>query len=108
MPQPEALKKIRMEVSNYHEELEAIINAPSFQTTFGDLDREEGMVLTRPPKGYSDDNPAIEYLKFKSFTATQALAKEELADPNSIDKVVSILTDLKPFIDFLNRALREN
>lgn len=97
-----------MEVSNFHEDFETIINAPSFKTTFGDLDREDGMVLTRPPKGYSDDNPAIEHLKYKSFTATQPIDKQLLSDPAAIDQVMGILADLKPFIDFLNRALREN
>jgi uncharacterized protein (TIGR02453 family) len=108
MPMAETLKKIRMEVSNFYEEFVEIIQSPSFKNTYQDLDREAGVLLTRPPKGYSDDNPAIEYLKFKSFTATQPLSKDDLSKPESIDKVVSILTDLKPFIDFLNQALREN
>ncbi len=108
MPQPEALKKIRMEVSNYHEDFEATIHAPSFRETYGALDRDEGLVLSRPPKGYSDDHPAIGHLKLKSFTATQVIDKQQLSDPAGIDIVISILTDLKPFIDFLNRALREN
>ena len=60
MPMAETLKKIRMEVSNYHEDFIHIIQSPSFKNTYQDLDREAGVILTRPPKGYSDDNPAIE------------------------------------------------
>lgn len=108
MPMTDTLKKIRTEISNYYEDFIHIIQSPSFKNTYHDLDRETGLLLTRPPKGYTDDNPAIEYLKFKSFTATRPLSKDDLNKPESIDKAVSILSDLKPFIDFLNRALREN
>lgn len=108
MPMPEALKKVRTELSNFYEDFVEIIQSPSFNATYQDLDQEDGMVLSRPPKGYTEDNPAIEYLKFKSFTATQPLAKDQLTNPSCIDNVVSTLKDLKPFVDFLNRALREN
>lgn len=108
MPPPEALKKVRMEVSNFFEDFIEILRDTSFTGRYQDMDCEKGMVLTRPPKGYTDDNPAIDYLKFKSFTATQTISNDQLTDPNATDKVVAILTDLKPFIDFLNRALREN
>ena len=108
MPMPEALKKVRKEISNFFDDFMEIIQYPSFKDTYQKLDREDSLVLTRPPKGYSDDNPAITYLKFKSFTATQAISGNQLTNPNTIDKVVATLTDLKPFIGFLNRALREN
>lgn len=108
MPRPEALKKIRMEISNYHEDFKAIIYAPPFKETFGSLDREKGQVLSRPPKGYSKDNPSIEHLKYKSYTATRVIDKQLLSDPAGIEIVIAILANLKPFIDFLNRALREN
>jgi uncharacterized protein (TIGR02453 family) len=108
MPTSEALRKVRVEISNFFEDFQAIIHLPSFRSTYQDLDRENGMVLKRPPKGYSDDNPAIEYLKFKSFTATCSISSDQLTNPNTIEKVVAILKDLKPFIDFLNQALREN
>jgi len=106
MPQAEALKKIRREISGFTEDLEEILKAKAFRATFGAFDQEEGVVLKRPPKGFEADHPAIEYLKFKSFTATRELEPTLFTDPKGIDVVVKIMKDLKPLNDFLNRALR--
>lgn len=105
-PQADVLKKIRREIVNFHEDLEEIVNARAFKTTYGEFDREEGVVLSRPPKGFDADHPAIEFLKFKSFTATRELDAKLLTDPKGLDTVVDILKDLKPLNDFLNRAIR--
>lgn len=105
-PMPEPLKKVRKEIENFYEDLEEVLKAKSFKETYGALDREEGMVLSRPPKGYDAGHPAIEYLKFKSYTATRVLDPKLLTDPRGIDVVVKILKDLKPLNDFLNRAIR--
>lgn len=106
LPQADALKKIRREIAGFYEDLEEILKRKAFRETFGELDQEEGVVLKRPPKGFDADHPAIEYLKFKSFTATRALEPQLLTDPKGIDVVIKIMKDLKPLNDFMNRALR--
>lgn len=105
MPGSEALKKIRTEISAFHEDFEKILADKDFVQTYDGLDREEKMVLTRPPKGYRADHPAIELLKFKSFTASATLSKKWLSDPRGIDEVVEILKKVKPLNDFINRGL---
>ena len=105
-PQAAVLKKIRREIANFYEDLEEIVGAKAFKKTYGEFDREEGVVLSRPPKGFDADHPAIEFLKFKSFTATRELDAKLLTDPKGLDTVVDILKDLKPLNDFLNRAIR--
>lgn len=106
MPQAVGLKKIRREIAGFYEDLEEILKNKAFKTTFGELNQEEGVRLKRPPKGFEAHHPAIEYLKYKSFTATRALEPNLLTDPKGLDAVVKILKDLKPLNDFLNRALK--
>jgi uncharacterized protein (DUF2461 family) len=68
---------------------------------FGNLDGEK---LSRPPKGYDADNPALDYLKLKSLVLVQHLKPEELK-PNSILKTILPSFELmKPFNDFLRRT----
>lgn len=105
MPQSDTLKKVRREVADFYEDLEEILQAPSFTKVYGELDREPGTVLSRPPKGFNSDDPAIEYLKMKSYTATAPLDNQWLTDPMGIEKVVAILRELKPLLDFFNRAI---
>ena len=59
----------------------------------------------REPKGYAKENPAIEYLKLKSFVAIRRFTDEEMLEKDLLAKVVSSFSALMPFIGFLNRAL---
>jgi uncharacterized protein (TIGR02453 family) len=107
MPSGEILKKIRKEVSVFYEDLEKIVKAPDFKKVYGDMDRSKEITLTRPPKGYEESDPAIDFLKLKSFTASSKLDEDIFTDPDGVKKIVSILSKLKPLIGFLNRALQE-
>ena len=106
MPGSEALKKIREEISAFHEDLEEILAAKDFAQTFDGLDKDEKYLLTRPPKGFQADHPAIELLKYKSFTASRPLPAKILSEPGGIDEVVEILKNAKPLNDFINRGLQ--
>ncbi|TAF49894.1 MAG: DUF2461 domain-containing protein [Sphingobacteriia bacterium] len=103
----EQLKKVRQEIDYNWKEFEKIIKAKSFVSTFGDLSREEGMALQREPKGYEKDNPAIHYLKLKSFVATHPLADADFMGEDATKKINNSFTALKPLVQFLNEALTQ-
>ena len=105
MPGSEVLKKIRAEISGFYEDLEDIINSKDFAKTFHCLDSDENVILSRPPKGYYAEHPAIGLLKYKSFTATKPLDKKLLTDPKGVEIVTEILKKIKPLNDFINRGL---
>jgi uncharacterized protein (TIGR02453 family) len=103
MPMAEDLNKIRQEIDYNFEEFNKIINTKKFISAFGALDNKEKLV--RPPKGYEKDNPAIEHLKLKNFVVLAGIEDSELMDKHLIQKVISHFQDMKPLIDFLNRAI---
>lgn len=105
MPMPEALSRIRKEIHYFYDEWNAIMTSQPFTTCFGSLDSEEGTILKNPPKGYLADDPAIEFLKHKSFTATLQMKDVQLMNPNMVEEVSRSFTALKPMIDFLSRGL---
>jgi len=105
MPEPDILKKLRQEIDYNFNDFKKIVNSKKFAATFGDLERSEGVVLSRPPKGYEADNPAIEYLKMKSFIATVPLEDAMLTDKGLVKHLTGLFTNLKPFIDFLNMGV---
>jgi uncharacterized protein (DUF2461 family) len=61
-------------------------------------------VLQRPPKGYDIDNPAIEFLKLKSYIVRKKLSDAELLDKNFVKTITNIYTVVKPMLDFLDEA----
>ena len=61
--------------------------------------------LVRPPKGYEPNNPAIEYLKLKNFTATMEITDADVLNKNLVKKVISSFEALSPLVHFLNKAI---
>lgn len=107
MVEPDQLKKIRQEIDYNWEEFQTIIHNKKFKTCYGKLERGEGMSLSREPKGYEKDNPAIEYIKLKSWVATTPLTDADLTEKGLVKKITVAFETLQPLILFLNRALSE-
>jgi len=107
MPLPVDLKKVRQEIDYNWDEFNKIINSRKFKTAFGELDRSSEYVLSRPPKGYDENNPAIGFLKMKSFIASVKITDTDLATKDLVKKIVMQFESLKPLIDFMNRAIEE-
>ncbi len=96
------LKKIRQEIDYNFDEFNAIISSNAFKKYFTQIDGEH---LKNPPKGYDATNPAIEFLKLKSFTVGTHLKDESFTQKGIEDKVLHIFQAMQPFIAFLNRAV---
>ncbi len=107
MPMAPELKKIRQEIDYNWQEFEGLITEKKFKAAFGDLQRAEGTVLSRPPKGYDETNPAIEYLKLKTFIASVPIDEKLLSDEGLTAFIVKHFEQMKSFIHFLNRGLDE-
>jgi len=105
MPEATLLSKVRKEIHYFYHDLVEILNNPVYKKTFGSLDVEGGQKLSRPPKGYDAEDPAIEFLKLKSFTASTPLPDEMLTSDNLVSHIIDTFTILKPLIGFINRGL---
>lgn len=102
MPEAPALKKIRQEIDYNYPEFEAIVGQPEFKRLFNGIEGEE---LKKLPQGYAEDNPAITYLKKKSFTVSAPISDEELTQNGLAKKIAATFATMKPLVDFLNKAV---
>jgi uncharacterized protein (TIGR02453 family) len=104
MPQGQELNKTRQEIDYSFAEWSGILQHRAFRKSFPDgLDKED--LLSRPPKGYSDDNPAIEYLKLKSFIVTRSFTDAEAQQKSFLKEMLKTFESMKDFVYFLNRSL---
>jgi uncharacterized protein (TIGR02453 family) len=102
LPDPAELLKIRNAIGKNTKDFVKIVEGKAFRTRFGDLDGDR---LIRPPKGFADDHPAIEYLKLKSFTVSEEFTA---ADATSADYPKMLAASFKaayPLVTFLRNAL---
>lgn len=103
MPDAPLIKAIRQEIDYNFDEFSSIVHKPSFKKMYGDLDQSQK--LKKVPKDYAEDNPAIEYLKLKSFTVGTPVSDKDMIGKGSISLIADAVKEMKPLIDFLNRAI---
>ena len=83
-------------------EWEAILHEPDFEKYF----TVKGTALKNVPAGYDKEHPQAEYLKFKSWYLEYPLTDEEVMDAEAFPaKAAGIFRIMKPFNDYLNKAL---
>jgi uncharacterized protein (TIGR02453 family) len=104
MPSGEELSKIRQEIDYNFDDWKKILSNKDFKKCFnGDIDKNESLV--RPPKGYSEDNPAIEYIKLKSFIAVCSLSDKEVTHKDFVKNLSKKFEVAKPLVGFINQSL---
>ena len=104
MPEPADLAKIRQEIDYDWAQWKKITGHADFKKQFA-KGLENSYVLVRPPKGYDENNPAIEYLKMKSFVVTRPFTDAAILDRSFVKEVAKTFRSMKPMIDFLNKAI---
>lgn len=104
MPEPPELQKIRQEIDYHFDEFKSIVEESGLKKVFGTL---EGEKLSSVPKGYDKDNPAAEYLKYKSFIVSKTIDVKNMNESQFMDTVLKHFQTAKPLNDFLNKALDE-
>lgn len=98
----DATAMIRDYIAKNGEEWEKIIHGPEFEKYF----TVHGTALKNVPAGYEKEHPQAEYLKFKSWYLEYPLKDEELKDAEAFPaKAAEIFHIMKPFNDYLNKAL---
>lgn len=98
----DATAMVRDYISKNGEEWEKIIHQPDFEKFF----TVQGTALKNVPAGYEKDHPQANYLKFKSWYLEYPLKDSEVADTERfLEKAAELFQIMKPFNDYLNRAL---
>jgi uncharacterized protein (TIGR02453 family) len=103
-PLPADLAKIRQEIDYNFDAWKKINAGSSFKKMFVNGISSED-ILTRPPKGYDEKNPAIEFLKMKNYIVSRSFTDAEVQDKNFVKEAAKTFQAMKPLIDFLNTAI---
>ncbi len=102
MPMSEDLNAIRSHIAENSDALFRIVKAKPFRKMFGELRGEQ---LSRIPRGFSEEHPAAEYLKYKQYVAGRTLPPEQATAPRFYKTVVDTFETMTPLIRYLNEPL---
>ncbi|MBI2688915.1 MAG: DUF2461 domain-containing protein [Acidobacteria bacterium] len=103
MPGPEELLKLRQHISANFGEFAKLASDKAVAKLVGPL---QGDGLSRPPKGFSPDDPAIEWIKKKQWYYYHTDLDLDLAiTPKLLPEIVKRLKAMTPLVAFFNRGL---
>jgi uncharacterized protein (TIGR02453 family) len=92
---PELLMHIRQHIARDHQRLRKIVKGKKL----------EGDSLTRPPKGWPADHPAVDLLKRKDLLLETTLAPDAALKPGFGNEVTRRFRTMLPLVEFLNEPL---
>lgn len=105
--QPDApmLARIRAAIAKDHASLRTILASPGYRKHFDGISDER---LTRPPRGYEKDHPALDLLVYKSFTGWRKPTDKELLATDDLGALVmESFLSARPLVEWLEKASRE-
>lgn len=102
MPPKEQLLAIRMHLRAHHEEFRHLIEDKKMRKA---MTVHEPMSLTRPPKGFAEDEPAIEWIRWRQWGVIGNLSADEALKPSLAALVTRQFKLAQPLVDFLNQPL---
>lgn len=102
MPEREQLQRIRTWLLDHHAELRKLLNAPRLKRHFAEF---EGLRLTRPPKGFPKEHPAMDLLLCRQWGIAASLPAEQSLDRSFARTVVDHFRLAAPVVAALNEPL---
>jgi len=103
MPGLEELLRLRQHISGNFDEFTKLVSDKAVTKLVGTL---QGDSLARPPKGFSPEDPAIEWIKKRQWYYYKTDLDLGLAlTPKFLPEVVKRLKAMGPMVSFFNRGL---
>ena len=102
MPEREQLLAIRRYLAEHHGEFRAVMKGKKMRSL---MTEDDGSALTRAPKGFPEDHPAIDLLKKKQWAVWSRLPGERALKATLVKDVVERFKAAAPMIAMLNAPL---
>jgi len=102
MPAPEQLLAVRRYLVDHHAELRALLAGRKLRAAMQEF---EGNKLTRPPRGFPADSPALDLIQCRQWGLSATLPAEAATAPTLLKEIVSRFALVAPVVEFLNRPL---
>jgi uncharacterized protein (TIGR02453 family) len=96
------LKHIRSHIAQDDDELRSVLNSHEIYDYFGSL---QGEKLITAPRGYKEDHPAIDLLRYKQFILKHNFTDQEVLSDDFLFKLVEGFRKMRTFFDYMSEIL---
>jgi len=101
-PEKDQLAAIRYWLLENHTALRALLKKPAVRAAFSEF---EGESLTRPPKGFPKDHPALDLIQCRQWGLAATLPASAVLEPEIAETVIRHFRLAAPVVDALNTPL---
>lgn len=101
-PLPPQLVKVREQIAETWPEIDRIVKRKAFTSK---VDALHGDRLSRVPRGFAADHPAVDYLKHRQFLASREFPAELATSDEFYPTLIATFTAIVPLVRFLNTPL---
>lgn len=102
MPEKEQLAAIRHWLLDNHADFRKLLKKPAVRKAFTEF---EGNALTRPPKGFPADHPAIDLIQYKQWGLSATLPPKAALDTAFAATIIRYFRLAAPMVDALNTPI---
>jgi uncharacterized protein (TIGR02453 family) len=102
MPEREQLSAIRNFLVEHHQELRGLLASRKLRGLF---ELDHGEMLSRPPKGFPKEHPAMELLKCRQWAIVAKLPPEAALDAGLVKNIATHFRAAAPLVALLNQPL---
>jgi uncharacterized protein (TIGR02453 family) len=102
MPEKDQLAAIRHWLLENHTPFRKLLQKPAVRRTFTEF---EGNALTRPPKGFPADHPALDLIQCRQWGLSATLAANTALQPDFAATIIRHFKLAAPMVDALNTPI---
>jgi uncharacterized protein (TIGR02453 family) len=103
-PDTSQLHLVREHIAQNHRRLDKIVKSPAFKKIGG----LQGDRLTRVPRGFAKDHPAVEYLQYRQFMGYREQPATLATQKDFYKQLRNTFESIAPLVHFLNEPLIES
>jgi len=101
-PSPEDLLRIRLDIRDNVGAWRKLLNSKALKANFGMM---QGNKVKTTPKGFDNDHPAIDLLRYKQFWFSRPFSDNEVLANNFLKEVNKTFQSIRPFFDYMSEVL---
>jgi uncharacterized protein (TIGR02453 family) len=102
MPEKDQLAAIRHWLLDHHAAFRKVLQTAAIRKAFTEF---EGNALTRPPKGFSKDHPALDLIQCRQWGVSATLPAAEALKPEFVATIIRHFKLAAPLVDALNTPI---
>lgn len=104
-PAPDDLRRIRQDIDQHYEHWKKLLGNRKIVSHFGQM---QGEKVNTAPRGFKQDHPAIELLRYKQFWFERSFSDKEVLASDFLNQVNNTYKAIRPFFDHMSEVLNTN